>query len=120
MVITGDEYCQQHGIQHIDFLKIDVEGADHLVLEGFDRMLDSRAVRVVQFEYGYTHGDAHFLMRDFYALFERHGYIVGRLEPAGVAFSPWTYEKNDFTSGPNYVAIAGDDAAALQTLSRFG
>ncbi|QIM53633.1 FkbM family methyltransferase [Hydrogenophaga crocea] len=118
-IVTGDRYCEQHGIASIDLLKIDVEGADHLVLAGFERMLGARAVRVVQFEYGYTHGDAKFLMRDFHELFARHGYAVGRLERRGVAFGPWHYKMNDFRSGPNYVAVRNDDTAALQALTRF-
>lgn len=117
-IVTGDTYCARHGIQNIDLLKIDVEGADHLVLAGFEGMLRAKAIRVVQFEYGYTHGDAKFLMRDFYAFFERHGYTVGRVERRGVAFTPWNYKMNDFRSGPNYVAVRHDDAAALSALAR--
>jgi hypothetical protein len=36
-----------------------------------------------------------------------------------VAFAPWNYKMNDFRSGPNYVAVRQDDAAALQALERF-
>jgi FkbM family methyltransferase len=45
---TGDRYCQYNAIPSIDLLKIDVEGAEHLVLEGFtgsferDRQILSR------------------------------------------------------------------------------
>ncbi|MCU0931542.1 MAG: FkbM family methyltransferase [Serpentinimonas sp.] len=118
-IVTGDSYCQEQGVDHIDLLKIDVEGADHLVLEGFAQMLGQGAVRVVQFEYGYTHGDAKFLMRDFYRLFASYGYLVGRLSPRGVDFAPWHYKLNDFRSGPNYVAVRQDDHVLLQRLSRF-
>jgi FkbM family methyltransferase len=118
-IVTGDSYCQEHGISQIDLLKIDVEGADHLVLEGFAQMLDRRALRVVQFEYGYTHGDAKFLMRDFYRLFASYGYLVGRLSPRGVDFSPWHYKLNDFRSGPNYLAVHQEDAELLRLLTRF-
>ena len=107
---SGDSYCAEQGIEAIDFLKIDVEGADHLVLEGFAGLLQKKAIRVVQFEYGYTHGDAKFLMRDFHRLFERHGYTVGRVQKGGIVFEGWNYKQNDFRSGPNYVAIRSDDA----------
>lgn len=115
---AGDSYCAEKGIEQIDFLKIDVEGADHLVLDGFAAMLRRQAIRVVQFEYGYTHGDAKFLMRDFYKLFEQHGYIVGRVQKGGIAFDEWTYKHNDFRSGPNYVAIRKDDAHLRSVLAR--
>lgn len=117
---SGHSYCAEKGVDHIDFLKIDVEGADHLVLEGFGDLLQKKAIRVIQFEYGYTHGDAKFLMRDFYRLFEQHGYMVGRVQKGGVVFEDWTYKHNDFRSGPNYVAIRLDDAelAGLLASSR--
>lgn len=114
---SGDSYCHEKGIDQIDFLKIDVEGADHLVLEGFAELLQKKAVRVIQFEYGYTHGDAKFLMRDFYRFFARHGYIVGRVQKGGIVFDEWTYKHNDFRSGPNYVAIRQDDAEMARRLS---
>jgi len=115
---SGDSYCREKGIEQIDFLKIDVEGADHLVLEGFTELLQSQGVRVIQFEYGYTHGDAKFLMRDFYRFFEHHGYVVGRVQKGGIAFDGWTYKHNDFRSGPNYVAVRKSDAELLTLLAR--
>ena len=38
-VSTGDLFCADHGIETIDFLKIDVEGYEHKVLKGFEGML---------------------------------------------------------------------------------
>ena len=118
-IVSGDDYCRERGIEAIDLLKIDVEGVDHWVLEGFAPQLRAKVIRVVQFEYGYTHGDAKFLMRDFHGLFEGHGYSVGRLSRRGVAFAPWNYKMNDFRSGPNYVAVRQDDAETLRLLERF-
>ncbi len=117
-VVTGSEYCQQHHVNKIDFLKIDVEGAEHLVLMGFSSLLAKKAIRVIQFEYGYTNGDAKFLMRDFYALFDQYGYVVGRVEQGGVRIQPWSYSLNDFKSGPNFVAVHRDDADAIQAISK--
>ena len=56
------------------------------------------------------------LMRDFYDMFERHGYAVGAIKPRGVAFLKWSYELNDFLSGPNYVAVPKDDAEMIAAL----
>ncbi len=117
-VRAGDSYCKEKNIEKIDLLKIDVEGADHLVLEGFAQLLQKQGIRVIQFEYGYTHGDAKFLMRDFYRLFESHGYVVGRVQKGGIAFEDWTYKHNDFRSGPNYVAVRKDDLEMLTLLTK--
>ena len=116
-ITTGNEYCKAHGIDNIDLLKIDVEGAEHLVLHGFSDLLSRRAIRAIQFEYGYTNGDAKFLMRDFHRFFNGYGYIVGRVKRGPIAFKEWEYKDNNFESGPNFVAVRGDDVALIELLS---
>lgn len=116
-LITGDHYCREHQINSIDLIKIDVEGAEHLVLEGFHHMLETNAVKVIQFEYGYTHADAKFLIKDFYKLFNRYGYVVGPLKPTGVLFGDFDYRLNDFCSGPNYVAVLKNEKSLIEKLS---
>ncbi len=51
-VTTGDIFCQQNGIDHIDLLKIDVEGYEPQTIAGFSRMLRERRVGYVQLECG--------------------------------------------------------------------
>ena len=104
-VVKGEEYCKNLQIEMIDFLKIDVEGAENYVLEGFRNFLEQAKIKVIQFEYGYTHGDAKFLMKDFYKMLEEYDYIIGPLKPTGVLFMDFSYPLNDFNSGPNYVAV---------------
>lgn len=105
ILTTGDKYCQDHKIDEIDILKIDVEGAEHLVLKGFAEKLSKGKIKVIQFEYGYTHADAKFLIKDFYKLLSEYGYLVGPLKPGGVIFMDFDYYLNGFNSGPNYVAV---------------
>lgn len=47
---TLDDYCERESLTHIDFIKIDVEGAELLVLEGATRLLASRDAPVILFE----------------------------------------------------------------------
>lgn len=49
---TLDNYCVEHGINHIDFLKADVEGHELAVFKGARRMLERRGIEMIQFEYG--------------------------------------------------------------------
>jgi len=114
---TGDGFCKRHGIRMIDFLKIDVEGAEYLVLRGFLKMLRRRAIRVVQFEYGYINGDAGFLMKDFYKLFDTLGYQIAPVRNRPMEFHPFEYAMNDFDSGPNYLAVRKDDQEILKALA---
>lgn len=104
-VTTLDKYCADNNIERIDLLKIDVEGAEHLVLKGSTRMLSEKRIRVIQFEYGYSSGDNHYLIRDFYDLLKSYGYVLGPLKYNGVWFMDFDYGMNNFNSGPNYVAV---------------
>jgi FkbM family methyltransferase len=108
-VTTGDLYCRERGITAIDLLKIDVEGAEHLVLKGFADMLTAASIRIIQFEYGMTNIYSHFLLIDFYRLLEGHGYVIGKIMPNGVAFKSYAPQDEDFL-GPNYLAVKRDGA----------
>lgn len=51
---TVDLYCERNGVEKIDLLKIDVEGAEVQVLAGARRMLHEWRVRCLTFEFGQT------------------------------------------------------------------
>ena len=55
---TIDSYCLENNIKNIDFIKIDVEGAEKLVLEGAYNMLKNRKIKCGIFEIGSTLEDA--------------------------------------------------------------
>lgn len=116
-VMSGDDYCRLVNVTNIDLLKIDVEGAEPKVLNGFSQMLNQRSIRAIQFEYGYINGDAKFLMRDFYEFFHKYGYIVSKIEHGRFDFSGFNYKKNNFKSGPNYLAIRKDDHQLISLLT---
>ena len=48
-IATGDQYIFEHGIDMVDFLKIDVEGAEWDVLEGFANAFTAKKVQMVRF-----------------------------------------------------------------------
>lgn len=114
---TGDSYMDSARVPLVDLLKIDVEGAEHLVLKGFERALQAKAIRVIQFEYGYANGDAKFLMKDFYDLLEGFGYRIGKIWSDGVGFSKFDYQMNNFQSGPNYLAVLQTEHDLIRSLS---
>lgn len=112
---TGDTFLATANIDQVDLLKIDVEGAEYQVLEGFKQSLKDHKIRVIQFEYGYANGDAGNLMKDFYELLSA-GYEIGKIWSAGVRFAPFDYRMNNFDSGPNYLAVARSDTAIINAL----
>lgn len=63
---TVDGYCAQHGIDHIDFVKLDVEGHELEVLKGMSQCLHEGRVGVIQFEYGGCNIDAGVFLKDIW------------------------------------------------------
>ena len=111
-VMRGDEFLAREGIDYVDFLKIDVEGAEHLVLRGLEGLLGKGRVRFVQFEYGPRNILTRFLLKDFCELFARHGYVVGKIYPNYVEIRDYQLVDEDFL-GANFLACkAGEPLRA--------
>lgn len=55
---TVDDFCESISVDHIDFLKIDVEGSELDVLKGAEKMLWGKSISFLQVEYGGTYPDA--------------------------------------------------------------
>lgn len=112
-VMRGDDFLDREGIGEVDFLKLDVEGAEHLVLQGLESHLQNGRLRFVQFEYGRVNILTHFLLRDFYQLFRSYGYVVGKIYPDYVDFRDYDLGDEDFL-GPNYLACRADYCASVK------
>ena len=114
-VETGDAYCAWRRIERIDLLKIDVEGAEHLVLHGFERMLRERRIEVIQFEYGLANIYTHHLLLDYYRDLGGLGYRIGKLRSRGVEFRDYAPTHENFI-GPNFVAVLRDRGDLIRAL----
>lgn len=104
-VSTGDIYCAQRDIGRIDLLKIDVEGAENLVLAGFLQAFRRDAVSAVQFEFGMANIYSKYLLRDFWTFFAEHGFEVGPIMPRGVNFRAYNSRDENFHGPPNFLAV---------------
>jgi FkbM family methyltransferase len=104
-VTTGDKYCKDSGVKSIDLLKVDVEGAEHLVLDGFSQSFASGVISSVQFEFGMVNIYSKFLLKDFWELFSKHGFVVGPVMPNGVDFKDYNTRDEDFQGPPNFFAV---------------
>jgi FkbM family methyltransferase len=112
-VTTGDLFLQDSGIREVDFLKVDVEGMEGHVLRGFTEALRLQRIKVIQFEYGLWNIVSKFLLRDYHHFFKDFGYMVGKLYPRYVDFSPYMFNRENLI-GSNYVAIP-EKLVALRT-----
>ena len=106
-VMRGDDYLASRGLSKIDLMKIDVEGGERNVLEGFNGALAARAISIIQFEYGQVNIVAGVLLRDLWLTLEKHGYAVGKIYPTYVDFRPYSLADEDFR-GPNFLAVLAD------------
>lgn len=78
---TLDAYCQREQVQHIDLLKLDVEGHELNVLKGARAMLEQGRIQRIQFEYGGTYIDARILLKDLFDLLLPYGYKLYKIYP---------------------------------------
>lgn len=111
---TLDSFCRERGIEAIDFLKVDVEGAEHLVLKGARDLLQAGRIACVQFEYGAFSIDTRFLLRDYFALLSDH-YVIGKIFPNNVAFQDYDWRADDFRFS-NYLCISRSRSDLRQLL----
>ena len=115
-VVTGDTFSETNKIESIDYLKIDVEGFEFEVLKGFGNMLSEKAIKIIQFEYGYANADAGHTLKDIYNFLTSKGYLVGPIKPEGVIFMEFDYPLNNFTSGPNFIAVSSEEHDLIKLL----
>ena len=101
---TLDLFCDQHKIERIDFLKLDVEGHELAVLNGGKRMIGEGRVGIIQFEFGGCNIDSRTFFRDYYNFFKNeytlYRVVADCLEPIG-AYS----EKLEVFLSANYLAV---------------
>lgn len=71
-LVRGDEYVTLNNVEKIDFLKIDVEGFEKNVVEGFGDFLKN--VSVIQFEYGGCWDDMNVKFADVTSILNAAGF----------------------------------------------
>ena len=118
-LMRGDTLCRQQGIEHIHFLKIDVEGHEISVLRGFEEMLSGKKIDYIQFEYFHGWIDAGHFLREPFELLLKKGYVVGKLAGDRLLFLDGydkSYEKFEYA---NYFAIRSPELGALWPARRI-
>jgi FkbM family methyltransferase len=115
-VSTGDTYMAEMGVERIDFLKLDVEGAEPSVIEGFAKAFGNGAIGAVQYEYGRVCILTKYLLRDFYEQMTAYGFTVGRIAPNGVEFMDYDMALETFADS-NWLAVHRDRPEWITRLS---
>ena len=115
-LVRGDDFIEENSIDSIDFLKLDIEGAEYDALLGFERSLIAGKIKAIQFEYGYINISTKRLLIDYYAFFEAKGYVVGKIFPKIVEFRRYLIKHEDFI-GPNFIAVKKTEIELIKSLS---
>lgn len=89
VTITIDSYCMLNKIDHIDFLKIDVEGAEFDVLLGCEKMLKERNIKYIQLEYSPHYKIPEYTFLEVIKYLNAFGYGVYSCDVEGLE---WTAE----------------------------
>ncbi len=106
---TLDNYCNENNIKDIDLLKLDVEGHEMDVLEGSKEMLSRNVIKMISFEFGGCNIDTRTFLKDFYYLFNKHGFLLHRITPSGYFFLLDNYsEKLEQFRTTNFIGIRKD------------
>lgn len=116
-LISGDNFLKKHKIKEVDFLKVDVEGAEYDAILGFREHIDKGKVKMIQFEYGYINITAKKLLIDFYNYFESKGYMLGKVFPKTVEFRKYEFKHEDFI-GPNFIAVKKTETELIKLLMK--
>jgi FkbM family methyltransferase len=105
-VTTVDLAIDSYGLQRIDFMKIDVEGAELQVLLGAKHALKAQTIRAFAFEFGSANIYSRVFFRDFWELITSNGYALWRIVPGGSLRPITTYREDleHFRGVSNYIA----------------
>ena len=87
----------------IDYVKIDVEGHELDVLQGFGEIINK--VRLIQFEFGGCNIDTRTYFQDFWYFFSERNFKLYRVNPRGVQSIEKYSENDECFVTTNYIAI---------------
>ena len=116
-IVPGDKYVSQKKIEEIAFLKVDVEGMEMEVLQGFASCLQAGVIKAIQFEHGPAHVMARHFLKDFLELFQGYSYTVFRIFPKVFVKLEYDLAKDESFVGQNFLAVHSQFVKRLPNLS---
>jgi FkbM family methyltransferase len=104
---TLDNFAKKEKIKKIDYLKIDVEGAEITVLRGAKNLLKNNSISFVQFEFNEMNAYSKTFFKDFMDILPNH--LFYRIMPRGLyALGPYRPSTHEIFAFQNILAIPKD------------
>lgn len=100
-----DNYIEEKNINHIDFVKIDIEGHEFKAFEGFGKYLNGDFIDYIQFEYGGANLDSHTSLMEIFKFLRTRGFKIAKVMPNGLEVREYKPYMDNFNYS-NYVAIS--------------
>ena len=101
---TLDNYSVMHNIEKIDFVKIDVEGAEMLVLRGMKKILSNKSPPVLMLEaFPPWMKDFGFTTNDMFSLLTENGYVIYFISKNGLVLCHSPNEMAKMVGFPQFV-----------------
>ncbi len=105
LTTTIDNYCQRHGIKRINFIKIDVGGAELDVLYGAKHFIETGRIDYIQFEYGGTYLDAKTSLKEASEYLQKFGYLIFKILPDNLEYKPTFLPEDENFQFSNFLAV---------------
>jgi FkbM family methyltransferase len=106
-VITIDGLMEEKGLDHVDFMKMDIEGHELFALRGALGALKARKIKALSFEFGSGNVNSRTFFRDFWDLLTPLGFELRRICPGGktVVVKSYYEDLEVFRGVTNYIAV---------------
>lgn len=103
-LVTLDEFCSKHGVNHIFFVKIDIEGEEFACLQGAQNLISHDRIDYIQFEFGGCNIQSRVFLRDFWELLTPR-YDLFRVLQRGLDPIPKYHELLEIFTTTNFLAV---------------
>jgi hypothetical protein len=101
---AGAEYVSRNSIKKINLMKVDVEGHEVKVLNGFGDFLSPENIDFIQFEYGGANLDSHSSLMEIHGLLTKKGFILCKMMRTSLEIRPY-HERLENFMYQNWVAV---------------
>lgn len=110
--IKLDTYINENKINHVDLLKMDIEGHELMAIQGAMDAISDRKIQNIMFEFGSANVNSRTYFRDFWKLLNDK-YDIYRIMPNGSLYRLYKYEDEleYFRGSTNYLARLKDNCS---------